>query len=680
MTELRCEAYTIPAADIGPENPLPVFRGTDDDSPVGLGDNVPDEDRRYMGWRTAFRVLPHRMQDGYSRERRLRDLPAVVLENEFLRATFLPDSGGKLASLIYKPLGRELLHRNPVHQPANLALRTAWLSGGVEWNSGQPGHHYLTCSPVFAARLEGPDGSPSLRIYEWDRVKGFTWQVDFWLPDRSPVLFARTRIVNPHPYEIAMYWWTNVAVDEREDVRVLVPADTALCHAYRGGLEVVPLPRALDRDLTYSMRSPHAADFFSRIPAERRKWIAALDGRGGGFFETSTDRLRGRKLFCWGMGRGGRQWQEFLAAPGHAYIEIQAGLARTQMECVPMPSETEWAWTEAFGYVEADAAVVHAEDWAAAWRLVEQRIGAVVPRVAIEETHARLGETATRSAAERLHAGSGWGALERLRRAQTGEPDLLPPELEFDDSTLGPDQEPWLRLLREGALPARTPEMEPGSLMTQPEWGPLMEAGLSHPAGDHWAAWWHLGNLRLEARDVQGAQEAWLKSGERTPNGWALRNLAVAARRNGSAAETRDLLQQSWETGPKIAPLAIEYAAALAEDGLSAELLTFVRGLPDHLRQHERIMFLWAKAALDTGELDDVGRLFEHEYATIREGEVTLTDLWYAYHERLLAASEGVEVNDAIRKRVRREHRPPRRIDFRMSAAVDDEDDGVQTK
>jgi hypothetical protein len=151
-----------------------------------------------------------------------------------------------------------------------------------------------------------------------------------------------------------------------------------------------------------------------------------------------------------------------------------------------------------------------------------------------------------------------------------------------------------------------------------------------------------------------------------------LRNLAVAARRNGSADGALDLLRQAWESGPKIAPLATEYAGAMAEAGLSAELLAFVRSLPEDVRGHERIMLLWAKAALDAGELDGVDRIFEHEYAAIREGEVTLTDLWLAYHERLIALRDGVEIDDAVRKRVRHDHPPPRRIDFRMSGAAED--------
>lgn len=42
-----------------------------------------------------------------------KDVPAVVLESETVRAVLLPGSGSKLASLVWKPLERELLWQNP---------------------------------------------------------------------------------------------------------------------------------------------------------------------------------------------------------------------------------------------------------------------------------------------------------------------------------------------------------------------------------------------------------------------------------------------------------------------------------------------------------------------------------------------------------------------------------------
>ena len=127
-----------------------------------------------------------------------------------------------------------------------------------------------------------------------------------------------------------------------------------------------PFQQHQDLDITYSTNIPYASDYFFRIPDGARPWIAALDRDGRGLVQTSTARQVGRKLFAWGTQPGGRRWQEFLSTPGHAYLEIQAGLSRTQLECSPMPAGAQWEWTEAYGLMEADPGKVHGADWKAA--------------------------------------------------------------------------------------------------------------------------------------------------------------------------------------------------------------------------------------------------------------------------------------------------------------------------
>src|SRR6185312_15830011 len=111
-------------------------------------------------------ILPYRLQDQYDRQRSPRPFKSIVLENDHLRAVFLPELGGRLWSLIHKPTNRELLFVNPVFQPANLAVRDAWFSGGVEWNVSIIGHCPFTCASLFAARVMRDDGTPMLRMYE----------------------------------------------------------------------------------------------------------------------------------------------------------------------------------------------------------------------------------------------------------------------------------------------------------------------------------------------------------------------------------------------------------------------------------------------------------------------------------------------------------------------------------
>ncbi len=667
MTTLKVKSLHMPTGDLGPENPLPRFRDAEQDKAPSIRADVPEEDRRYIGWRAGYRVLPYRLQDNYKIEPRPAELMSVVLENETLKAIFLPEVGGRLISLVHKPTDRELLDRNPAFRPANLALRRAWYSGGIEWNSSQPGHHYLTCSPVFAARAVGPGGDPVLRIYEWDRVKRFPWQVDFHLPSGSPFLFARMRLVNPHDEVLPMYWWTNIAVPQADDVRVLAPATKTLRFTIGSDLHLLDLVHGEGFYSTYSKNVQGSRDNFFRMANDQRPWITALDGAGRGLFQASTPRLCGRKMFFWGMHPGGRHWQERLSGPGRSYIEIQAGLARTQIGTVPMPALAEWTWTEAFGLLEADAKRVHSEDWNDAWGAAGEALDGILPVGELDSRDRELAAVTTRPPEEILLQASGWAALERRRLAASGAPDRIPAELVFDEKTMGPEQEPWLALLDSGTLPQQpTAAADLGEWMVQPEWAELLEKSIAAGDGDHWLSWLHLGNARAEALDPAGAREAWNKSLERQRSAWALRNLAVLETQAGNHAAACDLLLQAWQTGPAIAPLAVEYVRALNANGEFPATHEFLASLPDDMREDEHLTLIGAKAALETGHIEEVPPIFEREFASVREGETKLTDLWFEYHGRRIAAAEGLELDDQLRARVREELPAPYKLDFRQ--------------
>ena len=220
---------------------------------------------------------------------------------------------------------------------------------------------------------------------------------------------------------------------------MVVPAESAYRYSY-DALDVVPTPAQEGPDYTYVTRIGRAADYFFHIPDGTLPWIAALDGDGKGLVQLSTPRLKGRKLFLWGMGRGGRKWQEFLSVGGQPYLEIQAGLARTQLEHVPMPANTEWDWLEAYGLLEAPAELVHAAPWADTRAAVGAAVEQLLPRSRLEAELVRSRSFAAQPPVEIFQHGSGWGALERLRRAKMGEPPFAGAGLPFAEESLGTAQ------------------------------------------------------------------------------------------------------------------------------------------------------------------------------------------------------------------------------------------------
>ena len=664
---LKAEGYTIPAADLGAENPLPSFREIHDDFVMPMDPRATDEERKFVGWRANRRVLPYRMQDGYSRNRKPRTFQSFVLENEHLKATILPELGGRMVSLFNKDRGVELLEKNPVFQPANLALRNAWFSGGVEWNTTILGHYYLTCAPVFAAKITGLQGEPALRIYEWDRVKCFPWQIDFHLPPGSKFLFVRPRLINPHAQEIPMYWWSNIAVEETPETRVLIPAETAFQHNGSAPLDIMPMPLLDGKDIMYPRNVDAAREIYFRIADGQRPWVAAVNGDGRGLIQASTARLQGRKLFYWGMNAGGRNWQRYLSEPGHNYLEIQAGIGKIQPTCIPMPAETEWSWTEAYGELQADPKKVHSSNWTEAWQAGQAVLDAALPQEKLTALHENLQSCARQTPQEVLFKGAGWGALERKRVAASGKKDKVPAELVFDASTLGAAQAPWLALLENGALPETSATAgDPGQFMVQEEWLWTLERALREKRGDHWLSRYFQAVAMLENNDVSGARKACQASIKHTPTSWAYRTLAVIERRNGKLDKGLELLQKAWETGPKITALAIEYAQALTEAERFQEARDFCAKLPAEIKAHERILIAQAHAALKTGHYDEVEPIFSYPFATIREGEATLAELWFAWHQARIAKTENIPNDAKLKARVQKECPVPTNIDFRI--------------
>jgi hypothetical protein len=609
------------------------------------------------------------MQDNFTRRHRLENHPVGVLENQFLRAEFLLNYGGRLWSLYHKPSQTELLANGPRITFANLALRNAWFCGGAEWNVGTLGHSPLTCSPVFAARLQGPRGTPILRLYEWERLRRVLVQIDACLPDDSPVLLLRPRILNPGPDQVPMYWWSNLALPMPSGLRVLAPAKRVYVLGREGqGLYQSAVPNADGMDLTYPANWSHAADLFFEVPAGVRPWIAAVSAHGDGFAHVSTDGLQGRKLWVWGAAQGGRNWQEFLGSEPHGYVEIQAGLTTTQLEHLPMDAGEQWSWMEAYGRVQTTGSVAHGTDWQGACDHLADQIERLIPASRLEAVYQELGALADSPPQAILHRGSGWGALERRRRQKCEDRGFVAPGVVFDDESLGEAQHPWVTLLEEGTFPSSSPSAPPRGFVVGDEWLELLEAYSRQGGATRWDVWCHLGVMRLSAGDEAGAQECWERSLAISWSPWASRNLAVLKWVQGDLARAVDLMLAACKGIPAQFQLLVECGTLLNEAGQHQLWLDLVDTLPASLRGHGRIRLLQAQAALRAGNLAVVGAFLDERIVPedLREGETALSDLWHAYHERRLQerprSEPGVDLNEVVRQ----QYPVPPELDFRI--------------
>jgi len=653
---------SVPTAQVGPENPLPPLFATRGLHEVRDHGDADAQMRRNIEYGRVASVLPYLVQDGYRRERVDSLHSVAVLENDVLRATFLLETGGRLWSLVHKPTGRELLHRNPVFQPANLALRNAWVAGGVEWNIGTTGHSPLTCEPLHAVQVRLPDGTPALRMYELERMRELVFQVDVWLPDQSPVLYVHVRVRNPNDHEVPIYWWSNAAVPLSDGVRVLAPADSAWELTYDGSVRRISVPHHDGRDLTYPATAPAASDCFFALDAAERRWVAALDASGRGLVQTSTDRLRGRKLFQWGSSPGGEHWQEWLSGPGSAYLEIQAGLARTQLEHLPMTARSAWSWTEAYGLLEVDAEAAHSSRWQRAVAAAASSLESLLPRSDLDRAHGSCRAWEDAEPDRVLQAGSGWGALERRLRESAGDTSMTLTGTPFGDQSLGDAQRPWLELLTTGQMPDDGEASAPRSYQVGGRWADLLRAAPG------WLPLLHLGVAEAAGGDLAAAYTSWTRSLDQRPTAWAHRNLAALAAHQGDNLGALRHYEEAVALRPQLLGLTLAYVDLLLGERLAYRALEVIDALPRDLRAAGRLELAEARAALLTNDLTRCRNVLEDgpEIPDLREGEDLLHELWFDLYAVELAAERGRPLDDRTRAELASTVHVPRHLDFRM--------------
>jgi tetratricopeptide (TPR) repeat protein len=640
VTALRRGTLTLPTSVWGPSNPLPNIFGTGDiHAASGFEDAAAEgptgeiaEDARASRGQTA---MPYLDQDNYSAHEEPREHATLVLENEHLTATFLPDLGGRLWSLVDRDSGRELLHQNDAVRFRNLALRNAWFAGGVEWNIGMIGHSPFTCSPVHTAALSGPNGEVGLRFFEYERIRNVTFRVDAWLPDDSHELFIRGTIVNAQPTATPMYWWSNMAVPQHEDTRVLAPATSAWKYGHERVLSTVPIPVVSGNDATWPARTQETVDYFFDTRGERMPWVTAVDGSGFGLVQASTANLAGRKLFLWGQDSGGRHWQEWVSG-ADSYCEIQAGLARTQLEYLTMPANTEWSWVEAYGALQVDAGAAQSEDWSTA-------TGAVAENLAARDLERRLAELGARDTSDELivelmPSGSGWGAVENELRQQSGFDPFAAELTPFPAGAVGADEQFWLGLLR--GEPATAEELDPvsppRSYQIDPRWLPFLERR------SDWLALLHHGVIAAAQGSYVEAEGLWQASADATPNAWALRNLGALADDRGNSSEAVAFYRAAHDLVPELLPLTRELLSVLARAGQPAEVLALLDELDPEARKDGRVLVAEARAALALGDIDRCRRILDRDLTLVdlREGDSLLEDLWNEY---TAAAGDGAQ-------------------------------------
>ena len=620
---LKFETVAMRVSTLGNESSVPDLRGMTDPQ-KDLNYCFQDEDEIYAGYGHVGSAYPYRLYDCVESRLKERDMKTAVLENEYLRAVFLPELGGRLWSLTDKESGRNLLYTNDVIKLRNLAIRNAWFSGGVEWNIGIIGHTPFTADPLFTARLTDENDNPVLRMYEYERIRQVEYQMDFWLEEQERFLNCRMRIVNSGTETVPMYWWSNMAVPEYEGGRVIVPAR----QAFSGGRKV-DIPRVDGIDMSYYKDIPKQVDYFFNIPGSAPKYIANVDDSGYGLFQISTDRLKGRKLFSWGNNDGSAQWQGFLTERAGNYLELQAGLGKTQAGCIPMPPHTTWEWLEQYSAIQlkpGENRLPFEELQELATAYARGKLRERKP----EETLERSKGVAT-SRGKLVYCGSGYGAFKNYCRAMEQGASLSE---HLDYGNMEKKQRLWAEFLKTGILHQPPVDEIPEDLICERQvYGKLMDT-LDGANRDNWYAYYQVGLYNYWKGNLQQAAQYFERSLSRQESPWAYHALASCCLQDKECRTAVSYMVKGINLRKNdLAYMKDAFRILLEAEGYR-ELLDAYAGLADEIKEESRIRFGYLLALYHVGDAEKAyDFLREHEDYTLddlRECDTALEELWVA--------------------------------------------------
>lgn len=166
----------------------------------------------------------------------LQEYRAIVLENDYVRLTILPELGGRLYGWLDKMTGRELLYQNPVIKPTSWGYRQWWLAaGGIEWSFPVEEHGLNEWQP-WQTTIAATPTQATVTVSSVEMQTGMTVRVSMTLHRDHAYLLLQPAVRNGTEERHTYQFWLNAMItlgDNRvsSETRFILPADRVLMHS-----------------------------------------------------------------------------------------------------------------------------------------------------------------------------------------------------------------------------------------------------------------------------------------------------------------------------------------------------------------------------------------------------------------------------------------------------------------
>ncbi|HKP52625.1 MAG TPA: DUF5107 domain-containing protein [Chloroflexia bacterium] len=303
----------------------------------------------------------------------MRPYRLIVLENHYLRLTIMPDLGGRLYEVIYKPTGHNEMYRNPVIKPSTFGERGWWLAaGGTEWAAPTQEHGLMEYLPWEAAIMRNVDGGATVTVSATDRLTGMKVTGTITLSPEESAYTLTARMENRTTQPQRGQLWTNAMLapggtnHASPRTHFIVPHTQVVVHSTSDANlppehGVVNWPRHEGRDLGDMSTWKGWLGAFALPGAQRGSFAAVYnpDADEGMVKTFKGSEMPGLKIFGFGPGFDPKVYTD----DNSSYAELWGGITPTFWDNSTFPPGSSLGWTERWQPVAGVGGVSLAGAW-----------------------------------------------------------------------------------------------------------------------------------------------------------------------------------------------------------------------------------------------------------------------------------------------------------------------------
>jgi tetratricopeptide (TPR) repeat protein len=250
--------------------------------------------------------------------------PAVFVENEYLKLTYIPELGGRFFALYDKLHHRQVFYHNDVIKPAGYTKRNDFPLTGIELTGPYDDHsRTLHNEPYWSHTvIKHKDGSVSLMLAQTDPI--YHMNVTFTATLYPGVAAMKTSVFcyNPNDGEKPQMFWTSAAMHSTPKTRFIYPMTRTVGHTTG---EVASWPIYNGVDFSWDRNNRNMLGVFGIDTYDNYGGAYKFD-RDYGLFRFADRRVvQGMKMWTFGYGPLATAVENAYTDHAGPYIEIQSG-------------------------------------------------------------------------------------------------------------------------------------------------------------------------------------------------------------------------------------------------------------------------------------------------------------------------------------------------------------------